>query len=216
MQRYRRGKAATCRIRPVEQARATATGIAPDVGRRQPTLRRGTPDPHVMSEADRHALLEASTRWPSSWAASTPAFRPRSCFDQGVGDLFTVRTAGHSLAGVALGSIEFGVRKLGVPLVVVMAHTGCGAVLAALSNDPADGHLGELTGEVADRLASRSLATIRSGPPAPTSTPPSRPCAPAHPDHTRRPRRLRRRTPLRHGIRGRQVIDDAGLLTDAG
>jgi carbonic anhydrase len=65
-----------------------------------------------------------------------------------------VRTAGHSLAGVALGSIEFGVRKLGVPLVVVMAHTGCGAVLAALSKDPSDGHLGELTGEVAGRLAS--------------------------------------------------------------
>ena len=41
---------------------------------------------------------------------------------------------------------------LGIPLVVVLGHTGCGAVLAALSDDHPDGHLGELTGEVADRL----------------------------------------------------------------
>lgn len=113
----------------------------------------GRPAPHVVSAAERAALLPAQD--PSAIVLGCVDARvpPEVVMDQGVGDLFTVRTAGHSLAGVALGSLEFGVRKLGVPLLVVMAHTGCGAVLAALSADPIDGHLGELTGEVSARLA---------------------------------------------------------------
>lgn len=113
----------------------------------------GVPDPHVMTPQDREALLEAQHPVAVVLGCVDARVPPEVVLDQGVGDLFTVRTAGHSLAGVALGSIEFGVRKLGVPLVVVMAHTGCGAVLAALTKDPTDGHLGELTGEVASRLA---------------------------------------------------------------
>lgn len=77
---------------------------------------------------------------------------PELILGQGVGDLLTVRTAGQSLSGVALGSIEFGVRSLGVPLVVVLGHTNCGAVLAALGSTQLTGHLGELIGEVAERL----------------------------------------------------------------
>ncbi len=77
---------------------------------------------------------------------------PELVLGQGVGDLLTVRTAGQSLSGVALGSLEFGVRSLGVPLVVVLGHTSCGAVLAAIGDDHLTGHLGELIGEVAARL----------------------------------------------------------------
>lgn len=113
----------------------------------------GVPDPHVVTHEDRQALLTAQDPFAVVLGCVDARVPPEVVLDQGVGDLFTVRTAGHSLAGVALGSIEFGVRKLGVPLVVVMAHTGCGAVLAALTKDPTDGHLGELTGEVASRLA---------------------------------------------------------------
>ena len=79
---------------------------------------------------------------------------PELVLGQGVGDLLTVRTAGQSLSGVALGSIEFGTNALGVPLVVVLGHTNCGAVLAAIGDGQEDitGHLGELIGEVAGRL----------------------------------------------------------------
>jgi carbonic anhydrase len=77
---------------------------------------------------------------------------PELVLGQGIGDLLTVRTAGQSLSGVALGSLEFGVRQLGVPLVVVLGHTSCGAVLAAIGGGPITGHLGELIGEVAGRL----------------------------------------------------------------
>lgn len=52
-------------------------------------------------------------------------------FDQGLGDLFVVRTAGHVVDGAVLGSIEYAVELLGVPLIVILGHDGCGAVAAA-------------------------------------------------------------------------------------
>ena len=51
--------------------------------------------------------------------------------DQGVGDLFVVRTAGHALDTTVLGSLEYAVGALGVGLVVVLGHEGCGALAAA-------------------------------------------------------------------------------------
>ncbi|NMM30749.1 MAG: carbonic anhydrase [Cellulomonas sp.] len=52
-------------------------------------------------------------------------------FDQGLGDVFVVRTAGHVLDTAVIGSIEYGVELLGAPLVVVLGHDSCGAVAAA-------------------------------------------------------------------------------------
>ena len=53
-------------------------------------------------------------------------------FDRGIGDLAVVRTAGHVLDSGVLGSLEFGVTALGIPLVVVLGHDNCGAITAAL------------------------------------------------------------------------------------
>lgn len=53
-------------------------------------------------------------------------------FDQGHGDLFVVRVAGNIAAPSQIGSIEYAVEHLGTRLVVVLGHTGCGAVAAAL------------------------------------------------------------------------------------
>lgn len=52
-------------------------------------------------------------------------------FDQGLGDLFVVRTAGHVLDTTVVGSIEFGVQLLGAPLVVILGHDNCGAIAGA-------------------------------------------------------------------------------------
>ncbi|MEV4256746.1 carbonic anhydrase [Spirillospora sp. NPDC049652] len=52
-------------------------------------------------------------------------------FDQGLGDLFVVRTAGHVAGTEVLGSIEYGVSVLDCPLVVVLGHDSCGAIAAA-------------------------------------------------------------------------------------
>ena len=58
---------------------------------------------------------------------------PELIFDQGLGDMFVVRTAGHVIDAAVLGSIEYAVTVLNVPLIVVLGHDSCGAVKATLS-----------------------------------------------------------------------------------
>ncbi len=53
-------------------------------------------------------------------------------FDQGVGDLFVVRTAGNLIEDVGIASVEFAVANLGVRLVLIMGHRRCGAIQAAV------------------------------------------------------------------------------------
>ncbi len=54
-------------------------------------------------------------------------------FDQGLGDLFVVRVAGNVASEEAIGSLEYAVEHLGVPLVVVLGHECCGAVATVAS-----------------------------------------------------------------------------------
>ena len=53
-------------------------------------------------------------------------------FDQGLGDLFVIRVAGNIVASSQVGSVEFAAERFGTPLVVVLGHSRCGAVLATL------------------------------------------------------------------------------------
>ena len=53
-------------------------------------------------------------------------------FDQGLGDLFVIRVAGNIVSPSQVGSVEFAAERFGTPLVVVLGHTGCGAVAATL------------------------------------------------------------------------------------
>src|SRR3990170_8994951 len=53
-------------------------------------------------------------------------------FDQGLGDLFVIRVAGNVFDDLALGSIEFAIRNLGTPLIMVLGHENCGAVTASV------------------------------------------------------------------------------------
>ncbi|MEU8103628.1 carbonic anhydrase [Nonomuraea muscovyensis] len=120
-----------------------AAGVAPDE-------RPGTPD------AAWAALREGNRRW-ASGAATHPhqdAARraalaqkqdpfavvfscidsrvpPELVFDTGLGDLFVLRTAGHTIDPLVTGSAEYGPAELGTPLVVVLGHQRCGAVTAA-------------------------------------------------------------------------------------
>ena len=57
---------------------------------------------------------------------------PELIFDQGLGDIFTIRTAGNVIGDYELGSIEYAVEHLGCSLVVVMGHESCGAIQAFL------------------------------------------------------------------------------------
>lgn len=57
---------------------------------------------------------------------------PELLFGRGLGDLFIIRVAGNTVDAVGLGSIEYAIGNLGVPLIVVLGHERCGAVAAAV------------------------------------------------------------------------------------
>jgi carbonic anhydrase len=73
---------------------------------------------------------------------------PEHIFSRALGELFTVRVAGNTVDTAALGSIEYGVAVLGAPLILVLGHSSCGAVEAAVKvvKDKAKfpGHIGAL------------------------------------------------------------------------
>ena len=62
---------------------------------------------------------------------------PELVFDEGLGDLFVVRSAGESADPLAVGSLEYAVEHLGTVVIVVMGHQSCGAVKAACADEKA-------------------------------------------------------------------------------
>jgi len=81
--------------------------------------------------AHRAALAREQHPYAVLFGCSDSRVAAEIIFDQGLGDLFVVRTAGHVLDTTVIGSIEYGVDILGAPLVVVLGHDHCGAVAAA-------------------------------------------------------------------------------------
>lgn len=75
-------------------------------------------------------------QWPfvSIVSCSDSRVSPEVIFDQGIGDVFIVRTAGNTVADLALGSLEFSVNVLATPLIVILGHEGCGAVYATVDH----------------------------------------------------------------------------------
>lgn len=75
-------------------------------------------------------------------------------FDQGLGDLFIIRTAGQVSAAASYGSMEFAVLKLKTKLLVVLGHTECGAVAAAVERpENVPGHIVALINEIKPAVA---------------------------------------------------------------
>ena len=79
-------------------------------------------------------------------------------FDQGVGDLFVIRVAGHVVNPSQIGSVEYAVSQFGTRLVVVLGHTRCGAVTATLrtlveGETPESRHIAAITDRIAPNIA---------------------------------------------------------------
>ena len=72
---------------------------------------------------------------------------PEQIFHADVGDLFVIRVAGNVLDRHQIGSVEYAVSHLGCKLVLMLGHTGCGAVGAALHGE-ADGHISFITKDI--------------------------------------------------------------------
>lgn len=72
---------------------------------------------------------------------------PESIFSAGIGEIFTIRVAGNVMDNHQLGSVDYAADHLGSKLVVVLGHTHCGAVGAALNSEPT-GYIKTITDEI--------------------------------------------------------------------
>ena len=72
---------------------------------------------------------------------------PEVLFNTTMGELFTIRTAGNVVDEFEIGSVEYGVEHLGAPVIVVMGHSNCGAVSAAVSGE-AEGFIQNILDEI--------------------------------------------------------------------
>jgi carbonic anhydrase len=93
----------------------------------------GEPQHPSQSIADRARLVAGQRPTAVVFGCADSRVAAEIIFDQGLGDMFVVRTAGHVIDSAVLGSIEYAVMVLDVPLIVVLGHDSCGAVKATLS-----------------------------------------------------------------------------------
>ena len=101
--------------------------------------------PH-QSIARREAVAAGQSPFAVVFSCIDSRVPPELVFDRGLGDLFVVRTGAHTVDDVVLGSVEFGPAELGTGLIVVLGHSRCGAVIAAIEaiehhGGQAPGHL---------------------------------------------------------------------------
>lgn len=92
----------------------------------------GRPVHPRQDSAYRQSLVESQRPFACVLGCADSRVPPEVLFDQGLGDLFTVRAVGEMLADAVVGSIEYAAEHPGVRMVVVLGHSGCGAVRAAI------------------------------------------------------------------------------------
>ncbi len=87
---------------------------------------------HPNQNAERRGeLIDSQHPFAVIFGCSDSRLAAEIIFDVGLGDVFVVRTAGHVVDDTVLGSLEYSVDVLNVPLIVVLGHDSCGAVTAA-------------------------------------------------------------------------------------
>lgn len=94
---------------------------------------------HPRQDVERRNEL-ASSQAPHAalFGCSDSRLAAEIIFDKGLGDLFVVRNAGQVISSSVVGSLEYAVGVLGVPLILVLGHDECGAVRAAIDSRGAD------------------------------------------------------------------------------
>jgi carbonic anhydrase len=88
----------------------------------------------LLSQQRRADLVAGQTPFAIFLGCSDSRAPAEILFDQGLGDLFVIRIAGNIVAPSGVASIEFAAQRYGIPLVVLMGHTGCGAIEATLES----------------------------------------------------------------------------------
>lgn len=87
---------------------------------------------HVMADSERLELAQSQHPFAIILGCSDSRVPAELVFDQGLGDLFVIRVAGNIVAPSQIGSVEFAAAKFGTELVVVMGHSNCGVIHAAV------------------------------------------------------------------------------------
>jgi carbonic anhydrase len=119
----------------------------------------GTPA-HPRQDAElRKSVAKAQEPFAALFGCSDSRLGAEMIFDVGLGDLFVVRNAGQIIAQTIVGSLEFAVEVLKVPLILVLGHDSCGAVMASV--DASDGKL-EVQGEYIENLVERIVPTVKA------------------------------------------------------
>ena len=94
----------------------------------------GQPRENLRLEARRSELAAGQEPFAAILGCSDSRVPVELVFDQGLGDLFVIRVAGNIVAPSLVGSVEFAAERFGTRLVVVLGHSRCGAVLAAIED----------------------------------------------------------------------------------
>ncbi len=113
----------------------------------------GQPHNPRRDPVHRKGLLSGQAPYAAIHACGDSRVPPEILFDAGLGELFVTRVAGNVLGPQVVGSVEYAVGHLHVPLVVVLGHSSCGAVAATISTlesgGPAPGSLDDLVRAIA-------------------------------------------------------------------
>ncbi len=119
---------------------------------------------HPSQSAEHRASLAGSQK-PTAvvFGCSDSRVAAEIIFDQGLGDMFVIRTAGHVIDGAVLGSIEYAVTVLNVPLVAVLGHDSCGAVGATIAAIDTGDVPGGYVRDVVERVTPSILVGRRDG-----------------------------------------------------
>jgi carbonic anhydrase len=102
--------------------------------------------PRHPDESIKHRTSVAKSQKPFALVITCSDSRvsPELIFDQGLGDIFVIRTAGNIISEIEMGSIEYAVEHLGVRFIAVMGHQSCGAVHALLEESELNGHINSI------------------------------------------------------------------------
>lgn len=94
---------------------------------------------HPRQDVERRGqLLGSQSPHAALFGCSDSRLAAEIIFDKGLGDLFVVRNAGQIISDSVIGSLEYAVAVLNVPLIVVLGHDECGAVAAAIDSTKPD------------------------------------------------------------------------------
>lgn len=153
---------------PARAAGAPRTSLTPDEALERlmegnARFRAGHTPPDAANPARRASLATGQAPFAAILGCADSRTPPELLFHAGLGELFVVRNAGQVADTAAIGSLEYAVAELGVPLVMVLGHESCGAAAAAVTVARSDPHLPGRIKEMVLPILPAAVSALRAG-----------------------------------------------------